>query len=88
MLKKQLTNSTTSAATDNKNAYEYLRSGACVVIEENNLTPDILMSEIDRLIESPEKLKEMSENAKAFSKPGAGHLIAKEIIDTLIKHES
>lgn len=71
-----------------KNAYNFSRAGACVVIEENNLTPDILTSEIDRLISNPKLLEEMSESAKGFSKPNAGRLIAKEIIDTLIKHES
>jgi UDP-N-acetylglucosamine:LPS N-acetylglucosamine transferase len=59
-----------------------------MVIEENNLTPEILLSEIERLIAKPELLKEMSEKARVFSKPNADHLIAKEIIDTLIKHES
>jgi UDP-N-acetylglucosamine--N-acetylmuramyl-(pentapeptide) pyrophosphoryl-undecaprenol N-acetylglucosamine transferase len=71
-----------------KNAYNYLRQGGCVVIEENNLTPEILMSEIDRLFANKEMMKEMSEKAKGFYKPDAGRLIAKEIIDTLIKHES
>jgi len=71
-----------------KNAYDFLRAGACVVIEENNLTPEIFISEIDRLLADKELLKTMSEGAKGFSKPNAGRLIAKEIIDTLIKHES
>lgn len=71
-----------------KNAYNYLKSGSCVVIEENNLTPEILSSEIGRLVQSPGLLSQMSQKAGAFYKPTAGHLIAKEIIDTLIKHES
>ena len=71
-----------------KNAYHYLRSGACIVIEENNLTPEILSSEIDRLFANKNILEEMSEGAKGFSKLNSGRLIAKEIIDTLIEHES
>lgn len=71
-----------------KNAYHYARTGACIVIEENNLTPEILMAEIDRLFSSPELLKEMSESAKGFARPDSARLIAKEIIDTLIDHES
>ncbi len=71
-----------------KNAYNYLRSGACIVIEENNLTPEILESEIDRLFDDFTKLEEMSQSAKGFYKKGADKLIAKEIISTLIKHES
>ena len=70
-----------------KNAYHYARSGACVVIEENNLTPEIFVAEINRLFNHPELLQEMSEGAKQFSKPNAGRLIAKQIIDTLVKHE-
>src|SRR5690606_29272298 len=33
-----------------KNAYAYARSGAGIVIEENNLTPTVLMQEIDRIL--------------------------------------
>jgi UDP-N-acetylglucosamine--N-acetylmuramyl-(pentapeptide) pyrophosphoryl-undecaprenol N-acetylglucosamine transferase len=71
-----------------KNAYNYLRSGACVVIEEGNLTPEIIESEISRVLTDKELLKEMSQSAKGFYRPEADKLIAKEIIDTLIKHES
>ncbi len=71
-----------------KNAYNYLRAGACVVIEENNLTSEILLSEIERLLTNQVLLKEMSERALSFVKPNASYLIAKEIIDTLIRHES
>ena len=70
-----------------KNAYHYARSGACTVIEENNLTPEIFLSEINRLFMRPQLMKEMSASAKAFSKPEAAHLIARQIIDTLISHE-
>src|SRR5690606_28719243 len=34
------------------NAFAYARAGACSVIEEANLTPNILVSEITRLAES------------------------------------
>jgi len=33
-----------------KNAFNYARTGACEVIEESNLTPHVLIAEIDRLI--------------------------------------
>lgn len=70
-----------------KNAYHYARSGACMVIEENNLTPEIFVSEINRLFANPKLLEEMSESAKNFAKPDAGRLIARQIIDTLVSHE-
>ena len=70
-----------------KNAYNYARAGACTVIEENNLTPEIFVSEINRLFAKRDLMTEMSESAKKFSKPEAAHLIARQIIDTLISHE-
>jgi UDP-N-acetylglucosamine--N-acetylmuramyl-(pentapeptide) pyrophosphoryl-undecaprenol N-acetylglucosamine transferase len=70
-----------------KNAYYYAHSGACIVIEENNLTPEIFTAEIHRLFAKPELLEEMREGAKQFAKPDAGRLIARQIIDTLVSHE-
>lgn len=70
-----------------KNAYNYARAGACIVIEENNLTPEIFIAEIDRLFANPTLLDEMKREAKDFSKPDAGRLIARQIIDTLVSHE-
>ncbi len=70
-----------------KNAYHYARSGACIVVEESNLTPEIFVSEINRLFANPKLLEEMKESAKGFSKPDAGRLIARQIIDTLVSHE-
>lgn len=70
-----------------KNAYYYAHSGSCIVIEENNLTPEIFVAEIHRLFARPDLLEEMTESAKQFSKPDAGRLIARQIIDTLVSHE-
>ncbi len=70
-----------------KNAYHYARSGACTVIEENNLTSEIFISEIERIFANPTIVSEMSAGAKEFAKPDAGRLIAKQIIDTLVSHE-
>ncbi len=70
-----------------KNAYNYARAGACVVIEESNLTPHLLQSEINRLLGSQNKLKEMSENAIKFSRPDAAEKIAREIVNIAQEHE-
>lgn len=70
-----------------KNAYTYARSGGAVIIEQANLTPSILKSEIDRLMQNPELLKKMSEGAKSFARPDAGAVIAKEIMALALKHE-
>jgi len=70
-----------------KNAYAYARTGAAIVIEEKNLTPHLLVSEINRLIENTGTQEEMSRQARAFFKPDAARVIAKEIIATALKHE-
>lgn len=66
-----------------RNAYAYAKSGACLVIEETNLTPNFFIERIKYLFSQPEKLEKMSECAKAFSKPNAAEIIAKYIIDYL-----
>lgn len=69
-----------------ENAYAYSRSGAADIIEEKNLTPHILLSEITRLIDNKEKRDAMSKAAFAFSKPDAAQKIAKEIINLVLEH--
>ncbi|MBI4993681.1 UDP-N-acetylglucosamine--N-acetylmuramyl-(pentapeptide) pyrophosphoryl-undecaprenol N-acetylglucosamine transferase [Candidatus Wolfebacteria bacterium] len=64
-----------------KNAYEYAKSGAAVVIEEENLKPNIFLGAIERSLKNPDMLKEMSAAAKKFSKPDATKMIANEIFN-------
>ncbi|MEO8638196.1 MAG: undecaprenyldiphospho-muramoylpentapeptide beta-N-acetylglucosaminyltransferase [Candidatus Taylorbacteria bacterium] len=70
-----------------KNAFHYARTGACTVIDENNLSPHILIAEITRLIEAPDELKKMSEAAKSFGHPDAARKIAEEIMRLGLPHE-
>ncbi len=63
-----------------KNAYEYAKSGACVVIEEDNLKFNIFMVQLKKLFDNPENLKSMSQAAKNFSKPESAQTLAEEII--------
>jgi UDP-N-acetylglucosamine--N-acetylmuramyl-(pentapeptide) pyrophosphoryl-undecaprenol N-acetylglucosamine transferase len=69
------------------NAYAYARSGGCEVIEEKNLTPHVLISEIDRLIQNPAEREKMSAAAKNFSRRDAAHLIAEQILAIALSHE-
>ena len=69
------------------NAFAYARAGACSVVEEDNLTPTILASEIERLVTNAEVRSKMSESAKAFYKPGAARLVAEEILKIALEHE-
>lgn len=71
-----------------KNAFSYARTGAAIVIEENNLTPNLLISEVQRLIEHPEIREKMKDSGLAFAKPGAAHAIAELLLSIGVSHEN
>ena len=70
-----------------QNAFAYARVGACEVIEEANFSPNILISEVDRILSSPEEKQRMREAARAFYKPNAARLVAEEILKIALSHE-
>ncbi|MFH0755420.1 MAG: UDP-N-acetylglucosamine--N-acetylmuramyl-(pentapeptide) pyrophosphoryl-undecaprenol N-acetylglucosamine transferase [bacterium] len=70
-----------------ENAYNYARSGGAVVIEESNLSSNILFLEINRILEDKNLIKKMSDGAKSFIKADASDLIAREIIKIALQHE-
>lgn len=70
-----------------KNAFAYARTGAALVIEQANLTPNLLISEIDRLLSLPEEMAQMAQKAAAFARPDAAEKIAQVILDTALEHE-
>jgi UDP-N-acetylglucosamine:LPS N-acetylglucosamine transferase len=70
-----------------ENAFAYARAGATDVIEQGNLTPHILVAEIERLFTNPKARNDMAEAAKKFSKPMAGKLLAEAILETAVSHE-
>jgi len=71
-----------------KNAFDYARVGAAIVIEENNLTSHILMAEIDRIMANPRIRELMAQDAASFAKPDAAAKIAEVILDLSLEHES
>lgn len=71
-----------------KNAFAYARSGATVVIEQNNLTPGLLVSEIDRILGDQQMVHKMGEAARKFGRPDAAKTIANALMDIAISHES
>jgi len=75
-----------SAARDHqsKNAYAYSSTGAAEVVEQENLTPNFFMEKLELLFLHPEKIKQMSDAALAFSKPLAAKEIAREILEFLM----
>ncbi|MFA6077647.1 MAG: UDP-N-acetylglucosamine--N-acetylmuramyl-(pentapeptide) pyrophosphoryl-undecaprenol N-acetylglucosamine transferase [Candidatus Paceibacterota bacterium] len=70
-----------------KNAFNYGRSGAAVIIEEVNLSPHLLLSEITGIMENAERKEKMSKEAKAFYKEDAAEKIAKEVLKIALRHE-
>lgn len=69
------------------NAFAYAKSGAAVVIKQENLTANLLINEIDRLMNDPVLWQSMARSAKAFSKPDAAKKIAEILLKIALKHE-
>jgi UDP-N-acetylglucosamine--N-acetylmuramyl-(pentapeptide) pyrophosphoryl-undecaprenol N-acetylglucosamine transferase len=67
-----------------KNAYAYSENGACMVIEQENLTINFFMENMQLLFLNPEKLEQMRQSALAFAKPLAARSAAREILEFLM----
>jgi UDP-N-acetylglucosamine--N-acetylmuramyl-(pentapeptide) pyrophosphoryl-undecaprenol N-acetylglucosamine transferase len=70
-----------------KNAFNYARAGACSVVEEMNMTANILSAEIERITNDKVDYDNMAKNAKAFVKPDAAMKIARALVDIALSHE-
>lgn len=70
-----------------KNAFSYARSGACSVIQQNNLTPGLLASEVHRILEHEETRKKMSNAARSFARADSAKVIANALLDIALSHE-
>ncbi|MCR4274797.1 MAG: UDP-N-acetylglucosamine--N-acetylmuramyl-(pentapeptide) pyrophosphoryl-undecaprenol N-acetylglucosamine transferase [Candidatus Campbellbacteria bacterium] len=70
-----------------KNAFAYARTGAGLVVEQANLTPNLLVSEIDRLMSAPDEMASMARKASEFARPDAAEKIAREVLDVALEHE-
>lgn len=70
------------------NAYAYARTGAAVVVEEGNLTPHLLVAEAKRILGDAGLAKKMSESASSFTDADAAGVIAGQILDIALSHES
>ncbi len=69
------------------NAFAYARSGGCIVIEQNNLTPRLLEAEVRRIVDTPDIHRTMSDAAKAFSRNDAARVVARALLDIGLSHE-
>lgn len=70
------------------NAYAYARTGAALVLDEENLTPHLFVSEIRRIINDPALGKRMAESAVGFTDPDAARVLARGILALALSHES
>lgn len=69
------------------NAFAYARHGAAIVLEQANLAPHLLVSEIDRLFTNPKARNDMAEAAKKFARPDAARVLAQGLLDIALDHE-
>ncbi|MEN9649524.1 MAG: hypothetical protein RL094_491 [Candidatus Parcubacteria bacterium] len=70
-----------------KNSYNYAREGAAVVVEESNLSPEIIENEIERIMQHPQIAENMRNAAKKFARQDSAHLIAQEVMKIALSHE-
>jgi len=68
-----------------KNAYAYAKNGACLIIEESNLTPHFFLERLKYLISYPEEFRKMAEKAKEFSKPQSAKILANYLVEYFTK---
>lgn len=75
----------TDSANDHarRNAYIFRGDGRSEIIEENNLTPNLMLSVIASILNNSEKKKKMEQGAKAFSTPEAAKLIAQALLNLI-----
>jgi UDP-N-acetylglucosamine--N-acetylmuramyl-(pentapeptide) pyrophosphoryl-undecaprenol N-acetylglucosamine transferase len=70
-----------------KNAYSYARVGGGIVIEEKNLSPNILVAEIERIMRNQALHDSMAQKSKDFCKQNAARTIADALINIALEHE-
>lgn len=67
-----------------QNAFFYARTGAAVVIEEMNLSPHILINEINGIGTNGPRQQEMAKAAREFAKPEAAKEIAQGLLELAV----
>jgi UDP-N-acetylglucosamine--N-acetylmuramyl-(pentapeptide) pyrophosphoryl-undecaprenol N-acetylglucosamine transferase len=70
------------------NAYSYAKSGAAVVIEEQNLASHLFVAEVKRITTDKELAKRMGDAAEGFTDPDAAKILAKEVLALALPHEA
>ena len=71
------------AAQDHQreNAFEFSdKESRAIVLDQDNLTPNLLLEQVSNLLSNPELMKKMGESAKSFYNPQTPELIRDEIL--------
>ncbi len=71
-----------------KNAYNYAREGAAVVIEESNLSSEIIINEVERIINNPKIAERMRASTEKIAHKEAAKTIARELLKIGLSHEN
>ncbi|MCK4805847.1 MAG: UDP-N-acetylglucosamine--N-acetylmuramyl-(pentapeptide) pyrophosphoryl-undecaprenol N-acetylglucosamine transferase [Candidatus Pacebacteria bacterium] len=66
-----------------KNAYEYAKNGAAIVVEEGNLKPNVFSDLILQIVSDKKRNEKMSQAALQFTKPQAAHDIAQHLLQNI-----
>jgi UDP-N-acetylglucosamine--N-acetylmuramyl-(pentapeptide) pyrophosphoryl-undecaprenol N-acetylglucosamine transferase len=69
------------------NAFSYAKTGAASVIEQNNLTPHVLIGEINRINDSKTISETMRQQAKNFARLDSADIIGEALLDIALTHE-
>ncbi|MBI5456590.1 UDP-N-acetylglucosamine--N-acetylmuramyl-(pentapeptide) pyrophosphoryl-undecaprenol N-acetylglucosamine transferase [Candidatus Kaiserbacteria bacterium] len=70
-----------------ENAFTFARAGAAVVIEQKNLSPHVLIAEIDRIMGDAALRGKLGEAASKFARRDAGRKLATIVLETALEHE-
>ena len=68
------------------NAYAYARTGAAAVLEEGNLTENLLVAEIRSIMTDRNKYAAMQQAAVNFANPNAASIVADQLRSISLEH--
>ncbi len=69
------------------NAYAYARTGAAIVVDEENLAPHLLVAEARRILDNAAFAKQMGAAAAGFTDPDAARVLAREVLSIALAHD-
>ena len=70
-----------------ENAFSYARAGGAQVIEQRNLTPHVLLEEVNRVLGNKDMQQAMSAAAHVYARPDAARKIANILLEIAISHQ-